>query len=98
MGQEGPSVPWHMVHLNNDMIYDIRVTNMKPYDYLKLKTIGAPSAPQKRWRTVGLGFFAACSSAAAYSRTPTPLDRGLIQRPKAGKVWFGFVDARGRSL
>ena len=20
MGQEGPSVPWHMVHLNNDMI------------------------------------------------------------------------------
>ena len=48
-----------------------------------------------RWRMVGS--FAARSSAAAYSRTPTPLDRGLIQRPKAGKVWFRFVDARGRS-
>ena len=23
MGQEGPSVPRHMVHLNNDMIYDM---------------------------------------------------------------------------
>ena len=27
----------------------------------------------------------------------TPLDRGLIQRPKVGNVWVRFVDARGRS-
>ena len=55
------------------------------------------SSVDPRWRAVGLSFFATRSSAAAYSHTPTPLDRGLIQRPKAGKVWFRFVNARGRS-
>ena len=32
-----------------------------------------------------------------FRRAPTPLDRGLIWCPKVGKVWFWFVDARGRS-
>ena len=55
------------------------------------------SSVDPRWRTVGLRVFAARSSAAAYSRTLTPLDRGLVWRPKAERVWFQFIIARGRS-
>ena len=46
------------------------------------------SSVDPRWRMVGLRFIAVRSSVAAYSRMPTSLDRGLIQHPKARKVWF----------
>ena len=44
------------------------------------------SSVDPRRRTVRLRDFAARSSAAAYSHTPTPLDRGLVWRPRAGSL------------